>query len=451
MRKIIYIICILSALFKAEAQTEYKSKVLNPFLFYNYQNDRYTIIDDSTGCHEYNSETKTWEFKPITFQLQETFSRFIDNYNVLNERGSEIFFVDKGCGVVYVIKNDTVKRHDLSGHLENQFNGTFFLYKGEPHIFGGYGLFQFKNIITRYDVKEKEWFCYDANGLCPDPRQGSFGRVFNNQLYIIGGLGGKTKAMKRYNDVWRFNFSDLKWERLGKFNNYTKEDQLLIPNKSVAQNSPVLLRYDFFYEPIFTRNILNVFQLKQQGKTHSLIPINSTCLVHKIDTKGLFSTISIIDRSVIFKKLLFTGPIISSPPSYSSMTIFIYSVMLLIVIIICMYFLLVYRPKRQAEGFRRFLTLNEKALLDLFLNNSSEGIEISLVNDLVSYDDPSVDTLKKRRDNLLKELKQKLAIAFQLDTEQVFIEEKHHTDKRIKILKLNKKISENVMKKNRGK
>jgi hypothetical protein len=97
------------------------------------------------------------------------------------------------------------------------------------------------------------------------------------------------------------------------------------------------------------------------------------------------------------------------------------------------------------------MSTNEKMLLDVILSGLPEGIEISMVNDIVSHDSPSVDTLKKRRETLLRDFRQKLATTFRLHPDEVFIEEKHPTDKRVKILKLNQKITDKLKNPNRGK
>ena len=223
MKRTLFVLLFLVDVFFCFGQTEYTSKKDIPYIFYNYHREKFTVIDDSTGCHEYNEKTKTWDFRPLTFELEVPFARFLTIYNLLHEKGSEIFFVDKGCGMVYVLKNDTVKRHDRSFHHANQFDGTFFLYKGHPHIFGGYGLFQYKNIITRYDINDKEWYTYDFSGSAPEPRTHAPGWVENNKFYIVGGFGGDTKLRKSLNDVWMFDFKLLKWTRLGVFNKFKRE------------------------------------------------------------------------------------------------------------------------------------------------------------------------------------------------------------------------------------
>jgi hypothetical protein len=161
--------------FLSNAQNEYSTRELFPFVFYNYQRNCFTIIDDSTGCHEYNPTKNTWETRKLKMVINEPFSKFLENFVVLNEKNSEIFFVDRGCGQVYILKNDSIYRHDHSFHHQNQYGGLFFIYNNEPHIFGGYGLFTYKNIITRYDLEDREWYHYEVKGDSPKPRKAAKG------------------------------------------------------------------------------------------------------------------------------------------------------------------------------------------------------------------------------------------------------------------------------------
>ncbi len=205
--------------FLSNAQNEYSTRELNPFVFYNYQRNCFTIIDDSTGCHEYNPTKKQWETRKLKMVIDEPFSKFLENFVVLHEKNSEIFFVDRGCGQVYILKNDSIYRHDHSFHHQNQFGGLFFIYNNEPHIFGGYGLFTYKNIITRYDLEDREWYHYEIKGDSPKPRKAAKGNFVNGKLYVFGGERFLYDKKTNYFDCWVFDFKTLKWTNIGNTNN----------------------------------------------------------------------------------------------------------------------------------------------------------------------------------------------------------------------------------------
>jgi hypothetical protein len=431
-------------------QTEYRSKEEYPFIFFNHQRNKFTVIDDSTGCREYNKKTGSWDLRPLTFELEEPFHRFLEIYTLLHEKGSEIFFVDKGCGMVYTLQNDTVKRHDRTRHHANQFDGTFFLYNGEPHIFGGYGWFQFKNIITRYDILDKEWYAYDVQGIAPDPRTHAFGSVEKQNLYIVGGFSGENSSRKMYKDVWMFDFDELRWKRLGELNMFKNYKLLFSSMITVVPKDNILLADYFFYQFDFSRRTREIYNLFQKGKVYGLLVVGSKCLVHKVAFDDHKALISVVDKTVVFSKKLHSGPLLQRIEEESYIEVMIWTLIGLAIFGGVNYFFFIYR-KRGRKDLTKSISINERALLDMFLINGSNGIEISAVNDLVSHDAPSADTLKKRRENLLKELRQKLAGSFRLPPVEVFIEEKHPTDKRIKILKLHQKIADKLQDSNRGK
>ena len=90
----------------------------------------------------------------------------------------------------------------------------------------------------------------------------------------------------------------------------------------------------------------------------------------------------------------------------------------------------------EAEEFNQ----TELDFLKLLIFHQENGLEISYINDLVNHDQPSIDTLKKRREILLKELRYKLAAKFNIQQEEVFIERRMENDKRMKLLFLNELV-----------
>jgi hypothetical protein len=121
----------------------------------------------------------------------------------------------------------------------------------------------------------------------------------------------------------------------------------------------------------------------------------------------------------------------------------------LLLIIILVFVFILYRKKNTLSLEKSIKPTNplddinlnfaEKELIKLLLK-SSNGLEISFINDLVNYDNPSLDTLKKRREILLRELKIKLALVFNISESEILIEQRMVTDKRMKLIFLNPEI-----------
>ena len=85
----------------------------------------------------------------------------------------------------------------------------------------------------------------------------------------------------------------------------------------------------------------------------------------------------------------------------------------------------------------------EIELLNFWLTKPDLKIEMNEINDFVAQDKPSIDTLKKRRETLLKGLKQALEFYFktQLLEEKAISEYQHPQDSRMKILMLHEKVA----------
>ena len=77
---------------------------------------------------------------------------------------------------------------------------------------------------------------------------------------------------------------------------------------------------------------------------------------------------------------------------------------------------------------------------------SPEEGKIQALNDFVGYDNPSLETLKKRREILLKSIKLELQDQFPRIGNDPFEISSHHQDRRIKVLTLNRFISDQLVK-----
>ena len=301
----LFLIGFLLIHFQSTSQKEYISKVEFPFIFFNYQNNKYTVIDDSVGCQEYNQKLNKWEFRKLQFNLTESFKDFMKGYEILHEKGSKIFFVDKGCGQVYILENDTIKRDDRSSHHKNQYGGTFFLYKGEPHIFGGYGLFAFKNLITRYDVFDREWYNYEFDDLQPKPMYMAIGKVEKDVFYMISGNSQTDKNEKK--EIWSFHFGTKKWKNHGLFSGFFPD---FSSDFSSLPNQEYFLYHNSIYQFLFLDEKYVIYDSRLDNKIKEIIPHNSSVLIHTLNCTSRKAEVIITEKTKIFEKILFRGPLI---------------------------------------------------------------------------------------------------------------------------------------------
>lgn len=217
MGRLLHLILFLLS-FNCFSQIHLKVKHRNALFFYDEVTERFTVIDDSTGIHNFNLKTKKWEFHPVKFHLDIPFDDFLAQSIAVTRQGKTTLFVDEGCGVIYEFGKDGVHRIDNSFRHKNQYSSTVFVRNGDPYMFGGYGLFSFKNFLTHYDSTEKEWFKVIVPGVKPKPRRAATSVLTKDALYILGGVGERSEQICTINDCWKFSFETNTWLRLGTLN-----------------------------------------------------------------------------------------------------------------------------------------------------------------------------------------------------------------------------------------
>ena len=95
---------------------------------------------------------------------------------------------------------------------------------------------------------------------------------------------------------------------------------------------------------------------------------------------------------------------------------------------------LFFRPRQ------RILPEEIHDLLAIWMSAENKSIELSDLNPLVAYDNPELETLKKRREGLLKRLKSYLIENHRFEEDEVYSTEPSPKDKRIKLFMLHPKV-----------
>ena len=159
----LFLLIFFSFLNKANCfgQSQELQNIHSQRIFLNKKENSFLLFDDSTYYFEYKIAKKKWEKHPYIFQGECSFTEFQKVFIPLSMENGEIYFVYRGVGEVYGLKNDTLKRIDKSFRHENQFSGNLFTHKNKIFCFGGYGLFTTKNFISYFNVKFKEWMVDD--------------------------------------------------------------------------------------------------------------------------------------------------------------------------------------------------------------------------------------------------------------------------------------------------
>ncbi len=143
---------------------------------YVYKKNKWTI-----NTLEYNPSNRD---SSIIF-----FKKGFDNIQFKHiEIDSVSHFVLNGGGPVLKLYKNRIERIDNSVEQRNQFGAAFFQHKNQPHMYGGYGFWEWKGYVTYLDTLSNQWELskFDTP-LQPSPRWKPLFHKKNEFLYVLGG------------------------------------------------------------------------------------------------------------------------------------------------------------------------------------------------------------------------------------------------------------------------
>ena len=168
-----------------------------------------------------------------------------------------VYFVQGSGGMMYTIKNDTIKRIDNSFDHGMQYGVRPFEHDGTVFKYGGYGFWSDRDFFTYYDQKQNEWEVYHpiASDVIPEGRSGYHFIKYQNLFHVFGGSSinpNNRREKLNTNDAWTFDFKTDTWDFLG------EHEELEEPVLRIPYLSKLLLIY---------RNHLTVIDIENNSKT----------------------------------------------------------------------------------------------------------------------------------------------------------------------------------------
>jgi len=418
----------------------YRFKIIDPVIGFDYKTHQIVAIEDSLYRIEIDLATKKSVKKPLHLDSQVTFQDFKSNFIPLSSEGSPIYYVDRGCGWVLELREDSIVRVDRSFHHQNQFGGAFFMHHGKPYIFGGYGLFTYKKFITKYEVELKQWYLESEGGNLKNEELNIFGCNASRLSVLIGKKTGANFS----NDLWTYTFKSKRWQYLGQVEGFDS----LINKPKVEMNNNMIICLDYLYEFDLEKLRLNQYYLNPTNSVIRIVkfPMSYGLLKHVLSREREESILSVIDKDVFTKKYRVSSTEIKLLKKDES-AVTSYWVFLFVVLVVCVMLWLAFRLKRIRNGKVK-ISPSVAELLQLWLSKPDYLLELHELNDLVNYDNPSMDTLKKRRENLIRLFVVEISSMYQLPEHQIYEPLPHPLDKRMKQLKLSSKLIERIKKVN---
>ena len=143
-----------------------------------------------------------------------------------------IYFVSSAGGMVYTIKNDTIKRIDKSFNHGMQYGAQVFEHDDTAFKYGGYGFWSNRDFFTYYDKKQDEWEVYDPINSDITPKGSAFYLSIKNEnlFHVFGGSSvnpHNRRQQFKNNEVWTFDFKNSTWQYRGKHDPIDEHDRII--------------------------------------------------------------------------------------------------------------------------------------------------------------------------------------------------------------------------------
>mgnify|MGYP006168769403 CR=1 FL=1 len=374
------------------------------------------------------------------------------------EIGTKTYLVHQACGPVLEFRNDSIVRIDNSFLHKNQFYPVPFTYNNEIYLFGGYGLFTYKNIITRYDFKSGEWNQVQTKGKkIPEPRASAYSLLNGNTLYVFGGKTNDGDNIPKFKavqpELWKLDLPTMTWSYVSLYN----PNLLTTFDNRIQYKYKLYLLEGFITEINFTQKTANKYSFKNYEELRKHFIIEDTIY-------GIFSS---SDNKLYFKKTSIAdlkGKFIGSVPFFieANTTAINYPTMGLIgVTLLSLVFIgykkrnkffqksfigIVYESQKDQFFYKKKLIThfeeNEKKLLFFLLGTLDQFVSLNQLNSL--FENPvqpqTTSAIIKRREQAINGLINKVSKLTGIPENQLQLEQKNMEDKRLKDLLLLPKL-----------
>lgn len=377
------------------------------------------------------------------------------NFNIKDKT----YLVHDGCGPVLEFRNDSIVRIDKSSLHQNQCAAVSFVYNNEIYFFGGYGLFTFKNILTKFDFKTKEWYSIQTFGdEIPSPRSAALGILIKENLYVFGGNEENPDDFHGFkkcsNIIWKLHLPTKKWKKIGEY-----QDKLSFNNLISINVKNKILCFDGntnsnFFEIDIIKNSIKQYYPKSRLKILHINPDSNNNELAIINNQYSNQT----HRFFTIKTKDFIGDLYSNETfiysKENSITIVFISVFLISLIIVLFFKNKIFNYLKPFNGIvfskqNQFFLYKGKQIsifeeteiriLIYLIENSNRFISLNELNKLFENNllVENIATTIKRRENSVNGLFLKLTLITGLNENEFLISRKNPEDKRIREVKIN--------------
>jgi hypothetical protein len=418
-------------------------------LNFNKFNNEFFVLDDSTHYWTQKPGSHRWVRHSFVYDVKQPFKEVMEMTKVLSMAKNRYYFVHESCGNVYELYKDTLKRIDESFPHRNQYGAPMFAWNGNVFMFGGYGFFQVKDVFTRYLPSAKEWFEVNVKSAeMPSRRSAPLFVVDQDQFYLLGGLCRDHLKDLYLRDCWKYDFRTKRWKQLGEIHELLY-NKLSIMKLNVNLPNEVLLVNNRMIELNIRNNSWSSYENPMFLNMHKITSSrDNKYLMYILSNSNNLNDLQVeVRNSKSFKELK-----VGTYPIYQKISVFKQfpkeDYLWISLILNFLLFTLLFYIRRMHKV--RFLQRSQKKLLKsdfsstewevLSLIRNNGEMELSALNTYFNEAGLSHETLKKRRESFVKNIRIKIAFITRKPIDEILIESKHNVDKRMKIIHWNEDI-----------
>ncbi len=211
MRRLIIILFLSSSSF---------SQILdgNDFLILEGESPKYFYVLTNNGYYISELDGKN-VFNEYSEEVPKSLNVPLNTLTPL-KHNSQTYLLYPGGGLLYSFSNGSIKRIDRSFPHRNQYGAYFFSYKENIYLIGGYGYWQTKSIITKFNFNNGDWEIVNAVGQQPmGLDQGTY-FLLENKLYVFDFISREINTQKevRNKNLYVLDLENFNWRKLGVIN-----------------------------------------------------------------------------------------------------------------------------------------------------------------------------------------------------------------------------------------
>lgn len=362
---------------------------------------------------------------------------------------SKTYLLYPGGGLLYSFIDGAIERIDRSFPHRNQYGGYFFSYKNNLYLIGGYGFWQTKSIITKFNFNNGDWEIINTTGQLPKGLDKGTYFINDDNLYVFDFLSRDTNNQKEKNEdnLYVLNLTNFSWKKLGVINDIIKPvNQVKGSKRFFNIDGKVLVSYsespEFFMADLKTNVIQNFRDDALFYKSSGAIVKGNTLVgAIKNPVTGLITVESFDLNNVLSSKLDKELYLYRGSEEFFIYIFLSFTFLLFLILILTIYYrrvgqtYVLEKDSFSGSGKSIGLIKNEYDILKLF--SEKRNISNSLIMDIFQEENKTKDFAVKKKNKTILSLENKLSIVFK----KSFIKKgKSKSDSRQLNYFLNKKI-----------